>query len=223
MAYENKKFKEITEKVRQTLKKRFKEDEPINQNKKGIEDNKEVRKFLREKGYLGKVGESQGNETNLRLWRRILKWDIPINDLKDTTLLLMTCQGTIKVIEGLLPDTLYVFKRPDEKQKRGIWLSSNKVQTIDYKGRLTRCWVAHENEAFPYPCDVMHESSLMKRMLEKIMLNYKELETGMFNKQMAEKILLWVFLGGVAIYVIYKINPLGIVEAIRGGVGSVRP
>lgn len=104
-----------------------------------------------------------------------------ITEAKQPLLWLIRTNHDIDVFEGV-PDGLFRIKqkkkdkdRPEEEMK-GIILSNSKLLNMRYGDKNIKMWIAFENEAVSYPTDVTHDSSLMVRIYEKIMINLRSLD-----------------------------------------------
>lgn len=128
-------------------------------------------------------------------------------ELKEPLLFLMTTTGDIKVFENMEPG---VFRIGSEDNQKGIHLTANKMQRLLYNGERYKCWVAYEEEMSPYPHDVIHDSGLFLKLIQKISLNYRELD----QKQFVAKGKMWLMiLAGVAI-VIYFLWNSGMISSL---------
>ena len=101
------------------------------------------------------------------------KQQVPPEKIKQPILLLMRENGHMDTIEGIT-EGLFRFRDKDKKTK-AITITPNKAFGWAYGGQIIKTYIAYENEAFPYPTDITHDSTTMLRIIERIMMNYKGL------------------------------------------------
>lgn len=138
------------------------------------------------------------------------------NEIEQPMLLLMRTNGDIDTFPGV-PDGLFKMVKDKkigsekESETKGILLSNNKLHNWKYAGENVKVWVAYEDEATPYPVNVQHDSSMLVKFYEKILLNSKLLNTD--DKMIpgwVEKALFVVAGLAILLYIMYK---LGILDA----------
>lgn len=214
------KAKELTEdEANKIIKQMLQEQEDQDEQEEALLDNKKTTQKLKKKGLLNKIKQTGTTIKEQFVLKRTKLFKRPIPP-KEPLLLLIQTDGNIKIIEGLQPETIFKISRKGEQHERGMYLSNNKLLTLPYAGKTIKVWIGHELETFPYPYKVKHDSSIFMRILEKVMLNYRELESVKW-KEYATYALTAIVIIAVIIAIGYKLNILGLISKVGGGV--VRP
>lgn len=128
----------------------------------------------------------------IRVWlSKLNKLPIPIEkELKEPVLFLIKENGYAEPIENVKAGE-FTINTP--KGMKSFLLTPDKIVTLKYGNQFIKCWFQYENCMSPYPENPLHSSDMFKKIVQKISMNYRDVnEVKMFQARTK----FWLFLGG---------------------------
>lgn len=132
-----------------------------------------------------------------RLFMKKEDKDVPIVPEPETIepiLMLMKENGYTDTVHNVKAGE-FIISTP--KGEKSIWLMPDKMQAIRMGDKYYRGWIAYENCMTPYPEDPIYSSELQRRIVQKIAINYRDINEAAIMTART-KMWLWI-IGGVVI------------------------
>lgn len=95
-------------------------------------------------------------------------------DLIEPVLFLMRADRTVDVYEDVSQGDMEVTIGSKKGETGLIHLAPDKLHSIRWGKTELRAWIAYENEAVPYPQEVLHDSVQLEKIVRGITLTFKE-------------------------------------------------
>lgn len=166
---------------------------------------KVTRPFLRQQGFIAKT-----KATITRQEKTPIK-----QELEEPILELMRVVGYTDIIENVRPGEFII--QEGEKQK-SIMLSPNKMTTFRYGEQYVKGWVAHEDCATPYPEDPIHTGEMMRKIVMKLAMNWRDRDEA---KLLEGRGKMWLLIiAGLAIAIVLLFSSESVRQFIFGGGGK---
>lgn len=97
---------------------------------------------------------------------------IPEPETIEPVLFLMKENGYTEVLENVKTGE-FIISTP--KGEKSIWLTPDRMTTIKVGENYYRGWIAYENCMTPYPEDPIYSSELQRKIIQKVAINYQNL------------------------------------------------
>lgn len=160
-------------------------EQKINEKKVTIGDIKRVRRafFQKKRGFLRRHEE-------------------PVDELQEYVLVLMKDNGHTEFLEGVQPGE-FLIKSQGTGREKSIMLSAKHLQTFNYNKQYFKGWVAHENNASPYPQEPLFLAEIFRQTIQRIALNFRDVNESKLMEAKTKQIVTFVVIGIIALYVLY--------------------
>lgn len=116
-----------------------------------------------------------------------------VKELQEPILFLMKESGYTDIIEGVKSGE-FIISTP--KGEKSIWLTPDKLTTITYGKDFYRGWIAYENMMTPYPEDPIYSSELQRRIIQKVAINYRDVNEA---KTLEARTKMWLWIIGAIV------------------------
>lgn len=119
--------------------------------------------------------------------------NIPEPETIEPLLFLMKESGYVDVLENVKSGE-FIIQTP--KGEKSSWLRPEKLMSVKIGDKYYRAWFLYENCMTPYPEDPLYSADLSRRIIQKVAINYKDINEAAI---ITAKTKMWLWIIGVII------------------------
>lgn len=136
---------------------------------------------------------------------------VPEPQAIEPLLFLIKENGYTDILENVKPGPFTIADKKNPDKKKVIFLTPDKLTTFKFQDKDYRGWVAYENCPTPMPEDPIFSSEQVRKIIEALSMNYKDLEQVQLTKARTK---MFLIIGGLIILAIIVASALGIFDGI---------
>lgn len=174
----------------------------INKENKKSETKENIENLKPEKIKFPFLKEETGNK-----WYYLWLWGaeshiVQPEEIKGTTLFLLKNDMTIDPIQQVKSG---IFKLKTGNEEKEIALTPERIYKLNYGNQQIPVWIAHEDNMYAYPQDPIMSATFFRRIIQRITLNYKDINEAKLLELQNKRMWIWIVGGGLILILLWVI------------------